>query len=559
MIRKYNVRWIVCLFLCLAMVGCTNDEIVQDNDEEQRHKVQDKEDALDIDITSYGEEIGFKLESPTKQTNHTETSLDLKGSIEKTDELNEHFIWVIIEKNDKIDVINDDQFEYYIPIKENKFSEQINLHHGKGDYQITVRLPSNDENEEDIYYDGAMFSVTNQSSDIERDIQYGKYGVEQDLTLSKPVKGWNEMKETVLVEGTVSEEYKGDLMLIEIEKDGESKEMLIPVKDNTFSREIPLYFGEGHHLIRLRLLADDGDDLFYESASFYVNNQSSKEFADMKQSSNFFDSGINLETPGWDVAATQNEKEYSISGTIDQDAPGADTVSHLIVKVTQMEEEAESTYVIPVVDYKFEGTAYFRFGPGDYQVTINVPAEEQKDPSVYTFSSVLDIYHEVTTVEDERGLLPSRGIESDHPAIIKKAEHITSGIENDREKAKAIYEFVSRHVAYDVEKAENDIFDIDDSAVATLELGTGICQDYTFLTTALLRAVDIKSHYVEGYAGERHAWVEANLDGEWIEMDPTWGAGYVQDGQFHFQYNEDYFDPEEEFLAETHTREGIMY
>src|SRR5699024_3202051 len=219
MIRKYNVRWIVCLFLCLAMVGCTNDEIVQDNDEEQRHKVQDKNEELDIDIYYYGEEIGFKLKNTNKQKNHTETSLDLKGSIEKTDELNEHFIWVIIEKNDKIDVINDDQFEYYIPIKENKFSEQINLHHGKGDYQITVRLPSNDENEEDIYYDGAMFSVTNQTNDIERDIQYGKYGVEQDLTLSKPVKGWNEMKETVLVEGTVSEEYKGDLMLIEIEKD----------------------------------------------------------------------------------------------------------------------------------------------------------------------------------------------------------------------------------------------------------------------------------------------------------------------------------------------------
>src|SRR5690625_2582088 len=133
--------------------------------------------------------------------------------------------------------------------------------------------------------------------------------------------------------------------------------MFIPIKDNSFSREIPLYFGEGHHLISLRLLADDREDLFYESASFYVNNQSSKEFADIKQSSNFFDSGINLETPVWDVAVDQNEKEYPIKGTIDQDAPGADTVSHLIVKVIQMEEEAESAYVIPVVDYKFEGIA----------------------------------------------------------------------------------------------------------------------------------------------------------------------------------------------------------
>ncbi len=69
----------------------------------------------------------------------------------------------------------------------------------------------------------------------------------------------------------------------------------------------------------------------------------------------------------------------------------------------------------------------------------------------------------------------------------------------------------------------------------------------------------MEAHYVNGDAGERHAWVEVKVDGEWLEMDPTWGAGYIIDGKFQFHYTEDYFDPDPAFLAETHTREGIMY
>lgn len=38
-----------------------------------------------------------------------------------------------------------------------------------------------------------------------------------------------------------------------------------------------------------------------------------------------------------------------------------------------------------------------------------------------------------------------------------------------------------------------------------------------------------------------------------------WGAGYVHEGVFHFNYNEDFFDPDPAFLAETHSRDGIVY
>jgi transglutaminase-like putative cysteine protease len=149
------------------------------------------------------------------------------------------------------------------------------------------------------------------------------------------------------------------------------------------------------------------------------------------------------------------------------------------------------------------------------------------------------------------------------------AQEITAGKATEREKAKAIYDYVAENISYDVQKFENDEFSWDDSALKTLELKTGVCQDYAFLATALLRASDIEARFIEGKAGSgmlsrgilggRHAWVEANIDGEWLTMDPTWGAGYVKDGVFVAKYNEQYFDPNMEEFNKTHYRIGVVY
>lgn len=61
----------------------------------------------------------------------------------------------------------------------------------------------------------------------------------------------------------------------------------------------------------------------------------------------------------------------------------------------------------------------------------------------------------------------------------------------------------------------------------------GVCQDYTHLALALLRAMGLPARYVSGYLhphkdatvgeatrGESHAWVEF-WAGEWIPVDPT--------------------------------------
>jgi len=69
-----------------------------------------------------------------------------------------------------------------------------------------------------------------------------------------------------------------------------------------------------------------------------------------------------------------------------------------------------------------------------------------------------------------------------------------------------------------------------------LRLGGGVCQDFTHVALALLRARGIPARYVSGYlhpsstaepgeslAGQSHAWAEAWV-GEWLPFDPTNGG-----------------------------------
>jgi len=69
-----------------------------------------------------------------------------------------------------------------------------------------------------------------------------------------------------------------------------------------------------------------------------------------------------------------------------------------------------------------------------------------------------------------------------------------------------------------------------------LEIGSGVCQDFTHVALGLLRARGIPARYVSGYlhpsskaepgqvlAGQSHAWVEAWV-GEWMPFDPTNGS-----------------------------------
>ena len=537
--------------LAMVIASCSNsDDKGHDPTESQT------DEAKPIQLTEYADEIGFTLTEPMEASNSVESTVEITGFIEEHDLLYGDYLWVEIRSQEDVQ-LGKQTFTIHIPIESGGFSELIPLHNGAGDYVINVRAP-NSRGEDDTYYDVAEFDVVNNDEEVKRAVEYTQYGREDGIEVANLDLVDGKADGTIQIEGNVPKDHPGDMVIVQIDKDADNSQLILPIIDHTFMGEVPLYFGKGPHKVRVQTY-DEEEELYFEAATMYADNQSDIAFAPFEKYNEYIDRGIQLDEPTLLKEAVHTEQAFPIVGSIDETIPNADQVTSMIVSVNHVEEDLESQYLIPVKDYQFSGDAYFRFGPGAYEVIISIPDIEQEDQSMFYYTSVAKVNQEVIDIEDERGQLPAWGIESDHPLIIEKAEAITAGLDQEREKAKAIYEFVAKHVAYDVEKAENDRFDIGDSALTALETGNGVCQDYAFLATGLLRAIEMDAHYVEGHAGERHAWIEVRIDNEWVVMDPTWGAGYVQDGEFTFHYTEDYFDPDPGFFEETHTRDGVKY
>ncbi|MGI6643374.1 MAG: transglutaminase-like domain-containing protein [Bacillota bacterium] len=110
---------------------------------------------------------------------------------------------------------------------------------------------------------------------------------------------------------------------------------------------------------------------------------------------------------------------------------------------------------------------------------------------------------------------------------IALAQEIVEGLESDKERILAVYDYIVRNFAYDHKKAKSVgtgyLPDLDE----VIEAKKGICYDLASLMAGLLRSIGIPAKLITGYVGSQrgyHAWTAA-FDGEnWEQFDPTFGA-----------------------------------
>ncbi|HCA33877.1 MAG TPA: hypothetical protein DEP00_01920 [Lachnospiraceae bacterium] len=98
---------------------------------------------------------------------------------------------------------------------------------------------------------------------------------------------------------------------------------------------------------------------------------------------------------------------------------------------------------------------------------------------------------------------------------------LTGGL-SDREKADLLLGEVQNRMIY-----EPGLTDTHTSAARALELGRGVCQDFTHVYIVLARQIGLTARYCMGLAsqeGQTHAWAEVLLDGIWQGYDPTRGC-----------------------------------
>jgi len=546
-----------CLLFFLA--GCSEtglrDTKVTTTPETKYEKLvkeKNKELSLEpIKLMSNSEGVELTLKKPVYKEFAVNGQLVIEGEIEQSSDLQSDYIW-IKALSDKQETAGK-QHDYYTPIKDGKFKQTIHFFNGEGTYNLSVQVPS--MNRENYFYNAASFSVFNVHPDYQRDLSYTPYG--QDNQFSLDVKnGFIEADGIFKLTGSLGQLADKDEVMVALTKEGETWKNTFAVKNGQFDYDIPLFYGKGLHKLEVLLPDVNRDNYYLPVTTLLIDNQSSNVMKPIEYfSKTMMERGFTLEEPIFGGGETDHS--FQIKGSIDSNADLAAQTDHLYISTVKGKDKALD--VIPVEDFTFDDSFYLRFGPGTYEVTVSVPEIKEQKTNYFRYFSVAQFEVESKEMSDQRNLLPSRGVQSDDAKIIKLAESIVKGKKSERDKSKAIYDYVAKNIAYDVEKFKTNDFHWDDSALKTQQLKKGVCQDYAYLAIALLRASDIEARFIEGYTTGKHAWVEASIDDKWLTMDPTWGAGYIQNNAFVKNYTEKYFDPKMKEFKKTHKRTGISY
>lgn len=346
---------------------------------------------------------------------------------------------------------------------------------------------------------------------------------------------------------------KWDKILLRVRKGSQQWNKWVYPEDGMFATEIPLLFGKGEYEIEWMLPMEQDQQKYRVVTSHIIQGDFAKRWFPIQYFAESEKVGLEILRPlgGETVSGSKYPLELMLHQKSD------DFPSHLAVSVEKGEDR--SLYYFPIKKEKMEGQLWLRFGEGEYRIRILRP---QWSDSIQRWQLVLLAEWTLISThnQDQRDLLPQQGIESDHPEIYRLSRQLTAEATTTKQKALQIYRYVATTIHFDLAKYYREGTPWEDSALATLRNRKGICRDYSYLTIALLRASNIPARLIEGTAaGEAHAWVEAEIDGKWITIDPTWGAGYLTPwGTFSQEYRADFFQPSEE-LFQQHQKNREVY
>jgi hypothetical protein len=140
------------------------------------------------------------------------------------------------------------------------------------------------------------------------------------------------------------------------------------------------------------------------------------------------------------------------------------------------------------------------------------------------------------------------------------ANYFNTNYVGNYQRSKAIYEWITNTFSYDLENflslsevKEEDIIPY------ILTNRKGVCTHYAYLYSEVANLCGIKTHLVTGYVkqgGEisqlTHMWCASLIDSTWYLVDPTWGAGSVNENQFLRKATLQYFTSKIIAFGESH-------
>jgi hypothetical protein len=146
-------------------------------------------------------------------------------------------------------------------------------------------------------------------------------------------------------------------------------------------------------------------------------------------------------------------------------------------------------------------------------------------------------------------------------AIVTLSDYFNANLNSEKELIRAFYYWTANEIVYDFENMFNYQASYDPARVISETLGKrkAVCQGYAGVFHELCENAGIESYIVFGYTKQKeqvvninHAWLVARIDSAWYFFDPTWGSGYILNGQFTRKFTNEYFMVDPSDLIKSH-------
>jgi hypothetical protein len=159
-------------------------------------------------------------------------------------------------------------------------------------------------------------------------------------------------------------------------------------------------------------------------------------------------------------------------------------------------------------------------------------------------------YWKLPAIKYFNGVTIDEGVRST-PEIDDTAKQIVGDEADPIKKARLLYDWVCKNIAYDQAKAEavlENPLNVDSGSIVTFQERTGVCFDYSCLYVSMCRAVGVKVRMISGlgYTGDawgEHVWNQVcdPANDRWINVDTTYGSsGLNYFGNSGFSLNHRY-------------------
>jgi transglutaminase/protease-like cytokinesis protein 3 len=174
-------------------------------------------------------------------------------------------------------------------------------------------------------------------------------------------------------------------------------------------------------------------------------------------------------------------------------------------------------------------------------------------------------------------LKPTSASQSNNYAILSLAKRLTRHIAKPYNRVAAVHNWVAENISYDMDTYLSGSYPRDTSALGTLRSMKSVCQGYSDLSVALLRAAGVPAMGLSCFAINNYAdqkWESSNIksrdtnhritlafvDNRWLITDITWDSdNEFRDGKFQKKtgmgVKHKYFDITLPMLSYTHRLE----